>query len=1255
MHTKRSTKRASFHRLGLVVLASTITFSTTSAYAVGDSGTKYNVFVPANVMSSRLSYLVVTNTSAVPATVDIVDDATDGDSDDSALGVSLSPGDSYVVRIRDGAVNDDAGGKWDGDFFKIRSTHPVIVMMGSGSSWEHDFVPSVGKGGLGTAFYIYSLPNSGSNADVNVFAYEDNTTVSVTDVTTNLVSASGKATVNLASQTQVLRSVLHQGEDLIARKLKLGVDALQAGHSYLVSTTKPVSVMTGHLDALNGGNQARDGGGFVPSANGSSLGSLFFFGIPHELGLAREKELRIVCPSAATVSLYGANTIDTGWSLIRSSMVSAGGHLDLVGATDSAFLSNELYKLTVSPSYLGCNVYEANWMETGSYGTSDSASVVSSDEGQGIGFRFSAYIGPPGYSASVSPTGLLTNNAAPQDGYASHLWIYAQTNGTSVTVKDIDRSGALVTNALTLNADQFYDYVVDKATYQKLTTGGVRPYLRVESSQPVTVVSGNVNDNWLTYFQSVLPPTPRTQISASQQTLHCGETATITLRCDNANGSSLSNLSARVTLPTGLRSVSGSYSEAPASISTSDIVWTASSLSGGGSRDYTMNVQLDCAAMGCQPSNLSMIRAECQGTNGGDSYASADAANLSLVDDTRLAVTSFVAVDDPDYSAAIPNPKVRINYAVTGAGTGAVALERTVNSALPSANATTLRSANGAQTVSYDDSYALHYEEGRFYRLRITEGACVRTVGPVAIKTSSGQSGGFAAGLESNGRLASDLAQRAIARSSWSTMHREESPVRQDRSALMVGPLSPQLFQLLPERGPDGAVRVDATPSDLPDLTNAKSVASADYLDAQGNRVGTALLIETQGEYYEHSKILCDRASGSQLDLVDEQRVQPGAVFLRTELHSETRRTGESAVEFKLVEQSDGSYRAYAAWLPDHYPKLTGTERVLNIQAWSKRPGYELSLAGDILSAMGVAPPSSVSTPASYFQRGRTLGSHIEAIIHTNGSDNLTIRTTRLLTNGMLLSDEQPVRMLQFQQGFSPYLDVTMELLDSGRNVVDRMWMSDGAWTQLSDAMWGGKTQLASSRVIGCDLFASDTVPQDDLALSGCASLSAQVSEFAGVARHIGGGYAPLDVSTYQAISFAVRSDHPIRICLESQQRAGSDQPCAQIPASLQADQVTLPMSAFLSKDTCRTAAATALETVSFVSSEAGSLDLTVSGLRFVKHAETFAATLPCNPVEETPSLGASGCSATGRRPPQNMGPMMLLILVGIISLRRAR
>ena len=91
-------------------------------------------------------------------------------------------------------------------------SHAVSVFYGIGISWEHDWVPSVGKSGIGTSFYIYSLPNSGSSADVNVFAYEDNTAVTITDITTNTVSASGKAVANLASRTVLLRTVMQQGK-----------------------------------------------------------------------------------------------------------------------------------------------------------------------------------------------------------------------------------------------------------------------------------------------------------------------------------------------------------------------------------------------------------------------------------------------------------------------------------------------------------------------------------------------------------------------------------------------------------------------------------------------------------------------------------------------------------------------------------------------------------------------------------------------------------------------------------------------------------------------------------------------------------------------------------------------------------------------------------------------------------------------------------------------------------------------------------
>lgn len=1238
-------------RLGLVALAGTMAMSGRAAQAVGDSATKFNVFVPANVMSGRNSYLVVTNVSAVTAAVDIEDDATDGDSDDSAMGVSLAAGESYVVRIRDGAVNDDAGGKWDGDYFKVRADHPVMVFMGTSSSWQHDWVPSVGKSGIGTSFYLFSLPTSGSNADVNVFAYEDNTTVTLTDITASAQTGTGKATVNLSSTQVVLRSVLNQGEDLNLRRRGLGVDALQAGHSYLVRATAPVTVQTGHLGALNGGNQARDGGGFVPSANGSSLGSLFYLGIPHELGLAREKELRISCPSAASVSLFGASASSPTWSLISSSSVAAGSHLDFVGASNAAFMNSELYKLTVSPAYLGCNVYEANWMETGSFGTSDSASVVSSDEGQGLGYRFSAYVGPPGSSLSAVPTGLLTNNAAPSEGYASHLWIYATQNDTGITVQDQDRSGAIVSRTFSLNADQFYDFVIDKPTYLQLTASGVRPYLRVAASKPVTVLSGNVNDNWLTYFQSVVTPTPVAKITTTQQTLSCGDTATLTATCDNSKGGALSNPTARLTLPSGVQPVAGSWSATPSSSSASEVVWSGSLLAGGGSLTFSTDVRLSCAALGCTPSDLSTVRLECRGQSAGDFYASTDTTNLILTDSSRLSITAFSAVDAPDEQAANPSPHVTVQYAAAGSGSGNVTLERIVNSALPQTTATALVTHAGAQTTTFTDSYDLHYEETRFYRLRVVEGSCTRLMGPLAVRTSSGQSGGIAGGLESNGRLASSLARRAIARSSWAGVRGQEADTGSVSAALDNGGASPFLLSLLPATGPDGAAPVNATPGDLPGLTNAKAVASADYLDRAGSRVGTVLLVETAGEPYEHSKVLCDRAGGAHLDLVDEQRVQPEGSFLRTELRSDRHRSGESALEFKLFEQADGSFRAYSAWLQEHYPKPAAQQRVLNVQVWSMRPGFELALAADVLHAVGAAPPAAAAVPTSYFQQARTLGGHVEAILSSDASDGLTLRATRLLPSGLRVADEMPVRMLQLATRYPLFSEVTLELLDASHRLLDRVWMSDGAWTSLDDSTWGGKTRVDSASTTGC-VSSDEAVDEGVLRLAGCASIRAQVSEFAGVARHLGGGFAPLDVSAYGSVSFTMQSNRSVRVCLESTAQAPGGQPCIELAALPQASEVSLPLAAFVRSESCESAAPDGLETVSFVSREPGALDLSVSSLRFGGPAANPAALLPCIP--KSAPMPQGGCTMASRRAAP--GELMLTLVALIwLSHRRSR
>ena len=50
-----------------------------------------------------------------------------------------------------------------------------------------------------------------------------------------------------------------------------------------------------------------------------------------------------------------------------------------------------------------------------------------------------------------------------------------------------------------------------------------------------------------------------------------------------------------------------------------------------------------------------------------------------------------------------------------------------------------------------------------------------------------------------------------------------------------------------PWRGPSGSAPLLVTPADRPAITNARSVFGLDYVSAEGARLGTLLLLETEG------------------------------------------------------------------------------------------------------------------------------------------------------------------------------------------------------------------------------------------------------------------------------------------------------------------------------------------------------------------------------------------------------------------------
>lgn len=461
--------------------------------AVGEASTYFEIFVPPNNDAVGRDVCLIVTAIFDNTSFTITDDDMDGDADDSVTGV-LQSGQSYVMYIRDNGVNDDAphrgesASKQDGDFFVVSSNNLILASQSTNSDWQHDWVPATNKSSKGKKFIIYSPPTTFSNRDLNVFAYDDNTEVTVKKISWAAQTSTGYTNVDIAQSEVVMQQNINVGEDIIFYHTG-GRDLLEPGETYLVESNKDITAQYGAL-----WKNARDGGGYVPSANGTSSGELFYFAVPYQS--AREQEIRIVAWDDNTeVDLLKYN--NGSWENIQSWSLNAletGDWVSYSGNVDATFK-------IVATAGKKVSVFEANWLETGSFGTSDIATMVSSHEGTTAGTQFLVYMAPPGNEGNV--TDPFTGEKL---GQYTHAFLFSRKNAT-VTVKDAYTNGQELSQTYNIEAGRYADFRLDANEWKSIyngdgnpNSGPERPYVLIESDVAISVFNTNYNDNWMSYF-----------------------------------------------------------------------------------------------------------------------------------------------------------------------------------------------------------------------------------------------------------------------------------------------------------------------------------------------------------------------------------------------------------------------------------------------------------------------------------------------------------------------------------------------------------------------------------------------------------------------------------------------------------------------------------------------------------------------------------------------------------------------------------
>ncbi len=566
-------------------LATLLAPAITPALEESHVGTHFQVFLPPNAASfGRANAMVITaqaGSATTPCVVDVYDDPADGDSDDSQYGVRLAKGESIVIYLKMGAVNDEWGSKADGDYFVIDASLPVSVMIASDSDWEHDWAPATSGTLRGSEFFLYAQFSGGTNRDIDVFAYENGTHVEIYDVTKLpvVLSTTGIARVQARSGAPILSADLNEGEDL-NRRYGLGKDIFLPGHVYQVVSTKDVTALFGSIDSVATVNQARDGAGFVPGRSGHAIDNDFYFAIPHNIGALNEQELRIVAGTVpATVTLNGWNTATNTWAVIKTWTLAPFGHADYVGGT------YDLYHLTSTGGNV--TVYEANWMETGQIGTSDDADFAPGFFNADGSETFVVYVGPPG-----------TETLTTQAGTFSHIYLFSLAGESAVWVRDADTNGTLFSQTVAIAPRGYVDVKITPAQWNAMNVpaAGKRPYLRIDSRGPIAVNMSNWNDNIMAFATSVTPLNPKVEVSPPPSAT-VGSTVAMGGAITNQGSSSITAVETRVTVPNGLTYVDGTLAGRPETAVTpvaegTEVVYNLPALAPGESAALAMNVTI---------------------------------------------------------------------------------------------------------------------------------------------------------------------------------------------------------------------------------------------------------------------------------------------------------------------------------------------------------------------------------------------------------------------------------------------------------------------------------------------------------------------------------------------------------------------------------------------------------------------------------------------------------------------------------------
>ena len=401
---------------------------------------------------------------------------------------------------------------------------------------------------------------------------------------------------------------------------------------------------------------------------------------------------------------------------------------------------------------------------------------------------------------------------------------------------------------------------------------------------------------------------------------------------------------------------------------------------------------------------------------------------------------------------------------------------------------------------------------------------------PVAASTgdvSSGNDGG----LESNGNLASLIAKRNFQRKKeGKNLNKKIAQSKFKKTKLKGNKSTNSLIDYLPETG---IYRTEtsniSSPLDLLGVTNAREILSVDYYQEE-SRIAAVLATITDGEIYDHSKIICDRLNNSSLEDIRTVKIRDHKII------SSKIKRANGQIEYTLsfsVKMEGAQDELFSFWNIDQYP----SGNYQNYQIWGSSYPQIFSIANFIIdthtSENGLKSTEIENILPNVFVKSGSYANGFLELSLVNKTN-----ATSIIFDGNIAETEVSERYndnrnisLTGNYDETLYID-TGVLFDIGFSLkTDATAQKDALY--LADGPWGLDYLTEFAIVDEFKIEVGDRNYLEDVhEVDRNASASGEVKGNINLFRHLLPGDQTLEVTDYSLMNFSVRNNQSVEIII---------------------------------------------------------------------------------------------------------------------------